>query len=596
MSCNDSAPPNAKMWTMRTRKHIWLEVGVNSVRNLLHIPWTRKILYLVLLAFSLPIHLVYNSVLVAVGANNEQGMQIAIVTPDFLHGAPAPRNMSNLYNHRYQSLQAELPLMQRLENAARIQAYGQSDIFDWGDLILVTDGHVPSDPSSGNDSLVELIAGGWPPDIPWAWMCTYWAFGKPLRNFQCDTKHLLANPAAWSLNNHSIDYCLAQRTPENCELDFSFHLILVFIICNLVKLISVGTAMLSLNPPSLNTIGDAIASFLAVPDPYTQNMCLTSKSDFQHYHILSRWISPVHPRPWTPRGHFLWIVDGPLWLICNAIGITILVLLACVSRWVVQKTSIAYYGYTYNLSTLWKLGFGNPAPFSDVDLPHSLNPYINERGMKPFLQSVLAINTPQIILALLYILYNALFTNMGTAKEWSRFGHLHQALRVSIPTVGSRQRSTYSLQFPLHYAMCLLGIFVLMHWLATESFFLDRYHVQSSGKTVVMSSTAFAPMSVILLTVAIGIVVLGGLGLSFLRLDSGIPVASNCSAAISAACHPPPGDEDAALGLVQWGVVSSDEQGVGHCSFSSRPVKGLEPEKLYAGYQYKSRSEKTTLS
>ena len=137
---------------------------------------------------------------------------------------------------------------------------------------------------------------------------------------------------------------------------------------------------------------------------------------------------------------------------------------------------------------------------------------------------------------------------------------------------------------------------MLMHWLATESFSLDLDNQQGLGGTVLLTSTAFAPMPVILLTFAIGIVVLGGLGLGFLRLDSDIPVASNCSAAISAACHPPPGDEDVALGLIPWGVVSSDEQKVGHCSLSSRPVKGLEQGKLYAGYQYKRLSQKTNLS
>ena len=300
------------------QKHVWLEIGVNSARNLLHIPWTRKTLYLVLLAFSLPIHFVYNSVLVAVGANNEGGFQAAIVTPDFLHGAPAPGNMGSAYASTYQALQAELPQMQRLENAACIQAYGQASISDWGDLLLVTDGDVPSDL---NDSLVDFINSGLlPVVVPWAWMCGYDDYGPtPPPGFQCDIKHLLANPAAWSLHNCSINYCLAQRTPEDCELDFSFHLILVVIICNLVKLIAVGIAMFSLNPPSLNTIGDAIASFLAVPDSYTENMCLVSKADFQHCHFLSRWISPVHPRPWFPRRHFLWrIVDGPLLLVCNA--------------------------------------------------------------------------------------------------------------------------------------------------------------------------------------------------------------------------------------------------------------------------------------
>ena len=146
------------------QKHVWLEVGMNSVKNLLHIPWTRKILYLVLLAFSLPIHFVYNSILVAVGANNESGFQAAIVTPDFLHTAPAPRN-SSASATTYQALQAELPQMQRLENAACIQAYGQADISDWGDLLLITDGDVPSDLNFGNDLLVDFISPGVSPVV-----------------------------------------------------------------------------------------------------------------------------------------------------------------------------------------------------------------------------------------------------------------------------------------------------------------------------------------------------------------------------------------------------------------------------------------------
>ena len=91
---------------------------------------------------------------------------------------------------------------------------------------------------------------------------------------------------------------------------------------------------------------------------------------------------------------------------------------------------------------------------------------------------------------------------------------------------------------------------------------------------------------------------------------NGIPLAGSCSAAISAACHPPPGDDEASRKMVIWGVCETDptadwrkvidptnyhndetgmgtsEDGgmtVGHCSFTSfaveRPIKG-EP---YAG-------------
>lgn len=59
-----------------------------------------------------------------------------------------------------------------------------------------------------------------------------------------------------------------------------------------------------------------------------------------------------------------------------------------------------------------------------------------------------------------------------------------------------------------------------------------------------------------------------------------MPMASTCSAAISAACHPPPGDIEAYLLPVEWGEVSWDEVNqVGHCSFTTledvkRPTEG----------------------
>ena len=46
------------------------------------------------------------------------------------------------------------------------------------------------------------------------------------------------------------------------------------------------------------------------------------------------------------------------------------------------------------------------------------------------------------------------------------------------------------------------------------------------------------------------------LGLTYLHeTQSGMPLAATCSAAISAACHPPAGDNQAHLFPVQWGLV-----------------------------------------
>jgi hypothetical protein len=63
-----------------------------------------------------------------------------------------------------------------------------------------------------------------------------------------------------------------------------------------------------------------------------------------------------------------------------------------------------------------------------------------------------------------------------------------------------------------------------------------------------------------------------------------MPMASTCSAAISAACHRPAGDSDAHLVPIEWGEVSRDEiSGVGHCSFTTSSYV----ERPTEGYMYK---------
>lgn len=72
---------------------------------------------------------------------------------------------------------------------------------------------------------------------------------------------------------------------------------------------------------------------------------------------------------------------------------------------------------------------------------------------------------------------------------------------------------------------------------------------------------------------------LGALTLGYFKhLDGDMPPAGSCSAAISAACHPPESGSDS-LKPLQWGVVSQDVYGMnqeegGHISFLSAAVTG----------------------
>lgn len=72
------------------------------------------------------------------------------------------------------------------------------------------------------------------------------------------------------------------------------------------------------------------------------------------------------------------------------------------------------------------------------------------------------------------------------------------------------------------------------------------------------------------------------IAIGFRKFASLMPVAGSCSAAISAACHPPPDDTNAAYSTVSWGAI---EQGqyhlVGHCTFTSHKVCAVTSEHVY---------------
>ena len=95
-----------------------------------------------------------------------------------------------------------------------------------------------------------------------------------------------------------------------------------------------------------------------------------------------------------------------------------------------------------------------------------------------------------------------------------------------------------------------------------------------------VSMCGYSPCAIMITLVVGTIYVLTIVVMGFRKYPIGMPLSATCSGAISAACHPPPDEVDAALLPVQWGVVNV-MNGVGHCSFSSKTV-----EPLVAGQEY----------
>lgn len=70
-----------------------------------------------------------------------------------------------------------------------------------------------------------------------------------------------------------------------------------------------------------------------------------------------------------------------------------------------------------------------------------------------------------------------------------------------------------------------------------------------------MSALGYSPLPIFLSILVGSLMICILIGISCQRLQSDMPLSGSCSAAISAACHPPK-DEDldtAVLGLIGWG-------------------------------------------
>ena len=180
---------------------------------------------------------------------------------------------------------------------------------------------------------------------------------------------------------------------------------------------------------------------------------------------------------------------------------------------------------------------------------------------------------------------------MLLAEEWSAYASKRRFLRVTSPIGG--QRSTYRLQLPYRYGIPLLIGSSALHWLVSQSIFIARINVYDSTGAEVSkfdtSTCGYSPIAIIFVIILGSVVVLFGIANGFRKVRGGMPLAGSCSAAISAACHPPKADVHTSSKRVMWGVVAEESsihlgKSVGHCSFTTFEVEAPIVGKLYAGH------------
>ncbi|EPS39583.1 hypothetical protein H072_6735 [Dactylellina haptotyla CBS 200.50] len=502
----------------------WLDIGINSLRNMYWVGtgslW-RIILFLVLSLSSLPLHLLYNST-------------VYFTLQDNTYSAWA---MSPTYEADYLKHSVDPSLeTARMQPLECLQAYTDNFISKYSDIAVILNENAtalrgpvqvyyPSDPTVIGNSIFHFL-----------WICENWhpALLAPgfiyLYQSECDKARIMKD-------------CIVTQILERCEVRFQRALMVAVILINLAKFLAIMTTVwLYGNRGILVTVGDACASFLENPDQNTLGRCLDAKLDFKGYPpVPPIFVSPnSYKPPEFKRRPKRWIqvVEWSRGVVVALILTVCLAIAGSEIQRILRDLADESINYL-------DIGFGQ------VDSRAVFNCSLGN-----YTAVILLANIPQLTLSIPYFLYNGIFTDMAVSWEFDGLPEERKYLRVSEPT--GNQRKSFFLQLPYRFSIPLMVTSSLLHWLCSQSAFLvsisrwdgqskEIYHVDGLG---------YSPIGLIATVSVFGAIPVGILFVGVLFGNRGIvPAVGSNSMAISAMCHPPPGDTHAATEAVMWGEV-----------------------------------------
>ncbi|KAH6869549.1 hypothetical protein B0T10DRAFT_523593 [Thelonectria olida] len=566
-----SAPTRADIGKAHFRGK-WMDIGIPSLRNLVDVPRKRAVLWGLLVLSSVPLHLFVNETDSA-DSTFSHTFNEANRTSKFQYYHDRQyyyKNHMYFYYEHFPDLKdlwnsARDDELQNLTTTECISKYATAFQTSRGHVLLV--GEPGSDPDWQGIPLLEDAVSfyvEWTGSDAYDWICQ----GNGIEGTCRSTLPTIKKQADdWRPFDTRIKYCLSKLVTEHCRLNFSPPLVAIVLVSNALKAaILLYTA---LRPPDepLFVLGDAIESYLTSPDAFSSDSCLVSTDDLRNgikkdwtgprewFRVKRRWATAVTKRRW--------LLSMLLYL--AALGVSLFFLI----RGIVGLDG------PKDFKTLWNLGFG---AVTEVALIKEDSQSFRFNDAKIILNILLA-NIPQFLFSILYFQYNALFTGMLAAKEWSDFGYKRKPLRVSSDPKGD-QRSRYFLQLPYRWSIPLLFMSILIHWMLSQSIFVVAVEKLGDSEDATLYSTCgYSPIAIIAVVLASGVLVSAVVITGFRRLPTAIPVVGSCSLAIAAACHHPNGlaQADEPLLPLRWGVMGShgeapDEGAVGHCGFSSEYV------------------------
>ncbi|MCJ1444309.1 MAG: hypothetical protein MMC23_004810 [Stictis urceolatum] len=174
----------------------------------------------------------------------------------------------------------------------------------------------------------------------------------------------------------------------------------------------------------------------------------------------------------------------------------------------------------------------------------------DDPGSIRIIPNLLVANILQLTSSILNVVYNNIYSKMLTSQEFDRYSHQWKGLRVSERPKGAQGTSRFFIT-QSRYAIPLLSISALLHWLPSKSFFLVRIDgvdtrgiVDGDDRLVRLGYSAKGIIAIIVVACVMMLVTLA-LGV-LKRLSTGLGEASN-SVVQSPACHIASDERD-----IQW--------------------------------------------
>ena len=272
------------------RERIALDIGIPSLKNLRRISRIKLILWGLLAVSSIPLHLVYNSVVFS--TITARSYTVFVVTSDFLSGAPLANSTDIGNSIRNISVskqnQSNSEWWEELDSTKCREAYRPSIISDRSDVLAVLSAN-----STGNSLLRYLSRGtGWS-----SWTCPDWDC-EVLGSVACEGMCGYSNTDYFDY--YPIDHCLSRRPAGKCQLQFSLPIMSIVMICNLTKAVCMLLTIRHRFATPILTLGDAVASFLKRPDIYTKNNCLSDRYSFQQRSKVEKSVDQLDLQPLHP--------------------------------------------------------------------------------------------------------------------------------------------------------------------------------------------------------------------------------------------------------------------------------------------------------